>query len=366
MRPMFGYLFSSLLMAVAVNPGAAEEPGYSADMTLSLLRGSWQRHTYREKWVLAFDSDTKMRIDFEPATYSVDSEMIRIRTAERELDYRYTLEADRLSVTDPGGIRVAFDRDRAGVQEQRVDGSFYAPSDSQPGTFITFDEGRYFSYRDRYSGVVGGNEEASKAGSGHEGVFTPDGVFRVQGGFIILDFYTGGVWEAGIRDRDPDGNVVEILFDGRFYGKDQFLYLPPVLPLPCVHEYLPLIPLPEPPIPWTPPAGRSENTQPIGQEKHERTFGNTRGTPSDQSTSGRDEAGNNEPQRRENSDRGAGGARANASGPSLSRDAGSGTIQRVIAETSERRSGSTRAPAAEPPKPPAPEPVKIFGVKIRK
>jgi hypothetical protein len=267
--------------------------GFSVDRTLSLLRGSWQHHTYRQKWVLEFDSDTKMNIDFEAATYTIDSEEIRIELPDQNLSLRYTLGGDHLSITYPDGTWALFERENEGVQEERLDGPYFSASESTPGPFLTFNGGRYFSYRDWQSGQAEGDSEDPGAGERRSGVFTPDGVYRVEGEFIILAFYDGEVSEASVRRRDPDGNIVEIVFDGRYFGKDQLFFIPPIPPV--VDEIPPVIfPVPpEPPMPpgpdrpLVPPSGGEALPEHSGHNDNGgRRFGNTRGDQSERQGSG--------------------------------------------------------------------------------
>jgi hypothetical protein len=283
MRPtsklLLGTIFLSSLVCLTVDAG----PAFSPDRTLSLLRGSWQRHTYREKWVLAFDSDTRMRFDFQPATYTIDSGQIRIESADGEVTYGYSLGGDRLLISLPDGSGAVYERENPGTAERRLDGSYYTISDSEPGSFLTFSQGRYFSYRDRLIRATERDAEEPSVEQRPSGIFEPDGVYRVEGAFIILVFNDGEVAEASVREYDPDGNITGILYGERFFGKDQFFYLPP---LPSVaHDYPPPIlwpvppqpPPPEPIDPWVPPAGGGAKEKPEEHRGHDRTFGETRG-----------------------------------------------------------------------------------------
>src|ERR1041384_1847563 len=144
MRPMRICSWFFLLFAAGSVSAPALGSGFSVDRTLSLLRGSWQHHTYRQKRVLGFDSDTKMNIDVEAATYTIDSEEIRIELPDQNLSLRYTLGGDHLSITYPDGTWALFERENEGVQEERLPRPPFFSSGSTPRAFFPLQRGPLF------------------------------------------------------------------------------------------------------------------------------------------------------------------------------------------------------------------------------
>ena len=177
------------------------QDAFSPELTLTLLRGTWETHTFYDKWTLVFDCDHNMLFDREPVPYTALPGVIRIRDTRGESDYPYKLEGNRLTLTLENGFKRTYRRTDPGEAEQTAHGIFYVSGNSQStNASISFDGDHSFVIHDP---------------SAVNGVKNTNGVYRVEGDVVVLIFDDSSSYDAKIRFHDEDGFIAGILYDDR-------------------------------------------------------------------------------------------------------------------------------------------------------
>jgi hypothetical protein len=284
MRSYIAGRFTSGLFLILLSAGSLKAQNSSIDWNLSLLRGSWQYHTYDYKWKLMFESDNTLVYDGEGMSYELTPGGMLVWNGEVEEEWKYILSLSKLQITFPSGDEFVFSRDGVGEPEKHVYGKFYTENDSSSGIesnwsneWISFDGSRRFSVRIRV--LIDSAVQITEA----------SGFYRLNDGTIILAYDDGTVGEASICHFDVDDAAVAVLFDGKVYWKE---FLPGGRPIvlttyePIPYPAPPPPPPPEPrplppPVP-PPPVITCPKPDPIPAQpetqKGNRDFGSTRGS----------------------------------------------------------------------------------------
>lgn len=226
------FFLSIVLTALPYVTSAFGDRSLSPDWTLSLLRGTWEYHTFEEKFTLLFNSDEKMIFNGADAEYAVTPKVLRIFTNDDEFEMSYTLTNDRLRLTDPDGHQITYERVDVGDEEQLLDGEFFLADDSSSvRDVIVFKQGRKFFI------------DAAR-----------NGLYRIVENTIILTSIDGTYDKAIIRFNDTEGMISVITYRDQVYQKESAANFQPNPPI-AVYEPLPP-PIPEPvpePFPWPDP-----------------------------------------------------------------------------------------------------------------
>lgn len=232
------------------------------DATLALLRGTWQYHTYEDRWTLEFRSDTEIFIDGSPARYALVGDLIHFTNSKTDTEYRYKLLDDHLEITYSSGDRRTYSRAGDGRSERFAEGIYYAVVDTDGlGKVISLKNGKeaFLSPVDKLSSAI-------------------QGVYRVEGNDLLLTFDDGRTEMLAIRIREEDRTVTSIMFRNELYEREfPVAQLPTLLPVtscpdPCCGPIIIVIP-------DTPPAAVVQPVTTPQTPKVEaiRDFGSTRG-----------------------------------------------------------------------------------------
>jgi hypothetical protein len=216
------YLLLVLFLMVVLGSKACAQGTNSLDLNLSLLRGSWEVHTFYDKWTLVFDCDDKMLFDRGAADYSLMPGVIRVRDNDGTTDYPYKLEGNSLTLTLPDGSERKYRRTDPGSAEQSVHGNFVAPADSSmPEESISFDGDSWFVLNTFSPATVDKNQPTQERGGGHVSMFQVNGLYRVEGDVVVLTFGDSTSRETQIRSRDEDGSVAGIVLFDRLFTSEK-------------------------------------------------------------------------------------------------------------------------------------------------
>jgi hypothetical protein len=209
---------------------AATQAAHSSDWTLSMLRGSWEYHTFEDKWTLVFESDHNLVIDKNVARYTLLGESIRVISGNDTTDYQYALDGSKLTLRMPDGSERTYKKAGDGNAEQAVAGVLYATIDSTGRKArISFDGSHTFSLADEIGDGIG--------------------MYRVEGSTIILALNDTTTYTTQIRSWNADGSLDELSFDGRLYASEK-----PVAAAVPVQTTIVYVPYPDPdPLPGPPP-----------------------------------------------------------------------------------------------------------------
>ncbi|HUL42750.1 MAG TPA: hypothetical protein VLY03_00170 [Bacteroidota bacterium] len=251
------------------------------DRNLALLRGSWQYHTFEDKWTLEFISDHALILDRNPVDYTVVSDSIVVRDGDQLSSYYYRLVGNQLSLILPDGTERKYSRDDYGESEAQVGGQFFIKNSPSSYAMISLNG------MDRFSIVPDSGNPRT-------------GAFRVEDQLILLTFDDGTVGEAEVTVRDDDGNAVDLVYLGNEYEtvsvEQPYAYQPPwtdpgpdptPIPDPPYPPYPPSPPPPQPPSPPTTPNQPAQVDRPTRgsteskstkDDSPPRDFGTTRGT----------------------------------------------------------------------------------------
>jgi hypothetical protein len=200
------FVIVTLLLTVLFGGKLQAQISHPLDLAYSQLRGTWEYHTYDDKWTLQFDCDHKLLFDREPHDYTLTDSTIRIQDDQETTDYPYTLTASGLVLTLPDGSERKYKRTDPGSSEQLVSGKFYGPgaaSANRPS--IAFDGDHSF---------VAYVPSSGKTVEKH-------GVYRVEGEVIVLSLNDQLSYEAGVRLRDEDSAAVGIMIQGTQFQIDR-------------------------------------------------------------------------------------------------------------------------------------------------
>lgn len=211
----------------------------SRDHVLSALRGTWEYHTYHDKWTLEFESDTHLLINDTVVNYSIGPGVIQIKSETEETEYRFSLNNDSLTLKYPNGSRITYHHDEPGNEEKLIDGKFYTFIDSLSRHSIKFSDGVKFSVSKRIHDSSTSIRDDVR-----------EGLYRVESDNIYLAFNDGTIDTAEILYRDYDGLVDGIVYHRRLYDKE-IQSIPPYPPDP--YPPYPFPPPPPPPPPLPPP-----------------------------------------------------------------------------------------------------------------
>jgi hypothetical protein len=242
------------------------------DSLMAVLRGSWEYHTYYDRWTMDFITDRQLLVDHKPGTYSIKPGALRVNVEGKQTDYQFNLQDDRLTLADPDGRTVDYNHRDAGEVEQTVDGKFYTQIDSLSRASITFQDGKNFTL----GSMKSIDNDISQT-------ISSEGIYRVEGDLLYLVFNDGNIDTAEIRYRDPDESANGIIFHERLYDKEELRTETPSGPI-IITTYNPPPPIPDPPGPidwWYPPptvyipvAPTSPPPKPVADK--DRDFGSTR------------------------------------------------------------------------------------------
>jgi hypothetical protein len=269
----------ALFLILGIPPLHAQE-NVSNDITLSLLRGTWVYHTYREKWTLNFESDTDVLINQNPAVYTLLPGILQIDSAETRIQYRYKLEGDLLTLTFSDGTQRTFDSHGGGDAEQHLHGTYFSEFDH------LYELRAYWPKEHHHHRITFRNEREFIIHTEGEDSTENEGVYRIVDNDILLTFYDGTLGEAFIRSRDEDGYVTAVMYHSKLYRKSIVVVRnprpdpPPCYdcpPPPCLNcGDPPPLPCVDCPIP-TPDPVPSPSPQPTNDPQNGgRTIGNTR------------------------------------------------------------------------------------------
>ncbi|HTK82348.1 MAG TPA: hypothetical protein VL633_08670 [Bacteroidota bacterium] len=287
-----------LVFACLLASGAGQvfaQPLESPDLKLSLLRGSWETHTYREKFRIAFLDDKRMVYDREPGEYRIDAMMLRIRTDNRDYQYEYALQNNKLVLSDVYGDKFELRHERNGIYEDKCVGEYFSEIDSSGCE-------EHLSLKDDDTFVL--ESQCPDPDSTKRGIVDIDrseGVYRLENSLILLTFADGTVDQAIPRFRGEDGEIGFLSFHGVIFDRDgniDFAYDPTrgyQPPLPCWDCPPPPClncgcvdcgdPGPPPGIPTGGGGGGSYNPPPTPTREHRET-GTTRGNSEPSGNSG--------------------------------------------------------------------------------
>ena len=210
------------------------QPVPAAEYVLTALRGEWEYHTFDKKWLLYFQSDTRLIYNKMLSTYSLQPTLLTIKLNDEQFTYRYRLSGDILQLTSDNGTTIRLKHKAGGDFEEQIRGQFFNYPDSFSKLLISFRSHNEFSVSRRYIDTTF-----------VESVDGLMGKYRVEGNDIYLIFNDGTMDIAEIYDRDENKMPYSISFQNDIYEKD--------LP----HEITPIILAfdpPPPPPPYPPPA----------------------------------------------------------------------------------------------------------------
>jgi hypothetical protein len=274
--------FNCVLLLVLLMAGRTEaQDSFPLDWNLSQLRGSWQFHTYRDKWTMVFDCDHKMLFDREAADYTLTPGLIRIEGSDGVVEYPYTLAVDELSLTLPDGGQRTYRRTDPGEAEQLVHGVFYGPGNSSASRErISFDGDRSFALQTFPPAQAGGPVEQK-------------GIYRVEGEVIVLAFEDSTILETQVHARGDDSTLTSLVLTDRLFAIEEPVTAasPPPVQLPAASapplqtDLVPLYGVPEPPPAYSisapAPVGTGTAATPDKKDTKakdpQRKFGTTRG-----------------------------------------------------------------------------------------
>ncbi len=234
--------------------------------TDALLRGSWEFHTYRQRWTIEFETDHTLTIDRQTSKYQIFGDTIAIRSDEGITKYRYKLDNHRLSLTSSDGKTMTYRHKSRGETEELLDGVFYAVPDSnlQDAT-ISFGEADEISTVELI------------AGSSFD-----RGVYRVEGDAMLLSFDDGKTDTAQIFERSVNGIVTGFYFNDCLFEKrirEEYASAPLATEPACILYASPPPPPPCPPTthPIPQPTATSPTAAPSTPPQTVRDFGSRRG-----------------------------------------------------------------------------------------
>ena len=271
------FIVSALLLPAVGNQASAQD-STMMNWDLSRLRGSWEYHTFDDKWTLEFQSDHKMTFDREDARYIWTAGALRININDNEQNYPYKIADNELTLTLPDGSSRTYKKTDGGESEQSVKGLFSTAADSANYRWqASFDGKGIFSL--------------------HDSIGNDRGLYRVEGRMVILTFEDNSVDEGQIKFYDDDAMADGILLDDKLYETKDALASAPLrrdshaVPI-DTYNPPPGVPYGGPPIFMPPPppppaiiynsAPQTTQASPSKQEKNdkpkatERKFGNKR------------------------------------------------------------------------------------------
>ncbi|MBI4811625.1 MAG: hypothetical protein HY800_09355, partial [Ignavibacteriales bacterium] len=164
---------------------------------------------------------------------------IRIKYNFEEVEYRFSLDNDSLTLKYPNGSKVVYHHDAPGKEEKRLDGKFYTLFDSLSRHSIKFSDGVKFSVSKRIHDSSTSIRDDVR-----------EGLYRVESDNIYLAFNDGTIDTAEIFYRDYNGLVDGVVYHRKLYDKEILPYPPdPYPPYPFPPPPPPPPPLPPPPFP---------------------------------------------------------------------------------------------------------------------
>ena len=192
------------LLAMAMNGAKTNaQDAFSPELTLTLLRGTWEAHTFYDKWTLVFDCDHNMIFDREPVPYTLLPGAIRVRDTKGESNYPYKLDGTRLTLTLKNGSERTYRKTDPGDAEQTAHGIFYLSGNAQSASAnISFDGDHSF--------VISNSSAANAAKN-------TGGIYRVEGDVVVMIFDDSTSYDAKIRFHDEDGSIAGILYSDQLF-----------------------------------------------------------------------------------------------------------------------------------------------------
>ena len=271
MRYRYLKFLAMALFATAVFSAKTDaQDVFSPELTLTQLRGTWETHTFYDKWTLVFYCDHNLLFDREQVLYTLLPGVIRIKGTSGESDYRYKLEGNRLTLTLDNGSERTYRRTDPGEVEQTARGVFYLSGNAQStNASISFDGDHLFTIF---------NPSAANEAK------TISGIYRVEGDVVILLFDDSTSDDANVRFHDDNGSIAGILYNNQLFETEMPAQSQPISESPTtIPGYNPPPPpyFPPPAAPTYLPTGAA--SPPANTEKktdnHPRDFGSTRGKP---------------------------------------------------------------------------------------
>jgi len=267
------FLAMALLTTAIFGVRTDAQDAFSPELTLTMLRGTWEAHTFYDKWTLVFDCDHNMFFDREPVPYTLLPGVIRIRKTTGDVDYPYGLDGNSLTMTLKNGSERTYQRTDPGEAEQTAHGIFYLSGNVQStNASISFDGDHSFVISDP---------------SAANGVKSISGLYRVEGDVVVMIFDDSTSYDAKIRLHDEDGSIASITYDDQLFETEAPAQTRSVsesyVPMSDPAGYNPLPPLyfPPPAAPTYLPTGAA--SPPANSDKKTdnkpRDFGSTRGNP---------------------------------------------------------------------------------------
>ncbi len=192
-----------LLTTAFFGARADAQDAFSPELTLTMLRGTWEAHTFYDKWTLVFDCDHNMFFDREPVPYTLLPGVIRIKKSSGESDYPYKLDGNSLTLTLKNGSERTYRRTDPGEAEQTAHGIFYLSGKVQStNASISFDGDHSFVINDP---------------SASNGAMNYNGLYRVEGDVVVMIFDDSTSYDAKIGLHDEDGSIASITYDGQLF-----------------------------------------------------------------------------------------------------------------------------------------------------
>lgn len=261
------FLAMALLTTAVFGLKTDAQDAFSPELALTLLRGTWEAHTFYDKWTLVFDCDHNMFFDREPVPYTLLPGVIRIQKTSGESDYPYKLDGNSLTLTLKNGSERTYRRTDPGEAEQTAHGIFYLSGNVQStNASISFDGDHSF--------VI--NDPSAANGAKNYG-----GLYRVEGDVVVMIFDDSTSYDAKIRLHDEDGSIASITYDDQLFETEAPAQTRTVSQSYAPDGYIPLPPpyFPPPAAPTYLPTGGARPAASSGQKTEDkpRDFGSTRG-----------------------------------------------------------------------------------------
>lgn len=208
----------------------------------SSLAGKWMFQSQQGQLTLEFLSSNQLVFNGETTTYQMKEGVIQAMGDYGWIDYPYTLQQGRLTITFPDGTQIPFvrttsmpaqqDMNQQGMYQQGMNQQANAggqvwqlrgtlcmwagSSDSNSGYSrtekISFDGQGNFTY---------GKESSFSSDAGIAYGSNPNvqrGTYSVEERYVILKFQTGETYKVEINMRQDNGMITELMYNGQLYA----------------------------------------------------------------------------------------------------------------------------------------------------
>lgn len=199
-----------ILIAAVVSPWfASAQNSLAQERMLSQLRGTWDAHTFYDRWTMIFETDHSMYFDKQHAQYALLPGTLRIKHDKDSVDYQYSVEGKNLTLTLPDGSQRTYKKSNPGDAEKLLQKkTFYAVDSLSPEGSITFDGDHSFTLYE----IPIADSTASATPARYVNV---TGMYRVENNSILLTFDDGSLDEALVKAMDQDNVPASIAFDSQ-------------------------------------------------------------------------------------------------------------------------------------------------------